>query len=260
MSATGNPWFLRWSDGQSVRFTAFDSTGSTLSLWEVSAAGGNLHRLLAGWRGAPTQFGDGESGGDWTPDGRYFVFRSTRAAVASIWAIPEKRSFLRRRSRAPALLATTDSSVWSLLAAKDRIFYTGDKEVRELARFDARLKQFVPYLPGVRGRDVSFSRDGQRVAYVTVNGQEAVLWRSRADGSERHIPPMVAVQPRWSPDGKQIAFIANVPGKLPRVFVVSSEGGEPEPVTALDSLYPDCPPAEIPCFSPGPPLHQRARR
>jgi len=243
LSAAGNGWLSCWSpDGQALRFTAWASELPTLSLWQVSAEGSNLHRLLAGWREAPTNHGDGESGGDWTPEGNYFVFRSTRAGKATIWAISEERKFLRQPSRAPVQLTTTDSSLWSLLAAKNRIFYTGDKEVRELARFDAWLKQFVPYLPGVRARDISFSRDGQWVAYIATTMQEAILWRSRADGRDRQqltFPPMVAGAPRWSPDGKQIAFVGNLPGKLRRIFLVSSEGGEPEPVTALDSLYPD---------------------
>ncbi|HLY59831.1 MAG TPA: winged helix-turn-helix domain-containing protein [Terriglobia bacterium] len=243
VSDAGTGWLPRWSpDGQTVRFTAWGSAMPTLSLWEVSAAGSDLHRLLPGWGEAPTHYADGESGGDWTPDGKYFLFRSTRAGVASIWSISEKHNFFLRSPQAPVRLTPTDTSLLSLLATKTRIFYTGDKEVRELARFDARLKQFIPYLPGVRALDVSFSKDGQRVAYIVTTTQEAILWRSKADGSERQqltFPPMVADAPRWSPDGKQIAFVGTVPGNQRRIFLVSSEGGSPEPVTALDSLYPD---------------------
>jgi len=242
-TAEGKGLFSRWApDGQVLRFSAWGPETLTLSLWQVDAGGSNLHRLLAGWREPPTFHGDGESDGDWTPDGNYFVFRSTRAGVASIWAISERGKFLRRPSRAPVQLLTTDSSLWSLLVAKNKTFYTGDKEVRELARYDARSKQFVPYLPGVRGRDVSFSRDGQWLAYVVPNMQQAILWRSRADGRDRQqlsFPPMIAGAARWSPDGKQIAFVGNLSGKVRRIFLVSSGGGEPEPVTALDSLYPD---------------------
>jgi len=245
VSATGDGWSPRWSpDGQAIRFTASGPEMPTQSLWEVSAKGSNLHRLLPRWREkeAPNNYADGESGGDWMPDGNYFVFRSTRAGVASIWTISEKPKFLRRSTHAPVQLTTTDSLLFNLLAAKNRIFYAGDKEVRELARYDARLKQFVPYLPGARGSQVSFSRDGQWLAYVATTNQEAILWRSKADGRERQqltFPPMVADAPRWSPDGKQIAFVGTVSGKQRRIFLVSSEGGEPEPVTVLDSLYPD---------------------
>jgi WD40 repeat protein len=169
-------WFPRWApDGKSLRLTAWDHQTPTVALWETDVRVGNLHRLLAGWREPSAYYADGESGGDWTPDGNYFVFRSTRAGVASIWAISERREFLRGQSRTPVQLLTTDSSVWNLLAAKNKIFYTGEKEVRELARYDARSKEFIPYLPGVRARDVSFSRDGQWMAYVVATAQESIL-------------------------------------------------------------------------------------
>jgi Tol biopolymer transport system component len=239
----GRGWFSRWApDGQALLFSTFGSDIPSLSLWEVGAKGGNLHRLLAGWREPPAYYGDGESDGDWTQN--YFVFRSARAGMASIWAIAERSKSLRRASHAPVQLMTTDSSLWSLLAAKNTIFYAGDKEVRELARYDARSKQFVPFLPGVRARDVDFSRDGQWVAYVVPTMQENILWRSRVDGRDRQqltFPPMHARQPRWSPDGKKIAFAGVVPGKREEIFLIPSGGGEPEPVTpsGLDSGFPD---------------------
>jgi hypothetical protein len=113
-----------------------------------------------------------------------------------------------------------------------------------LASYDARSKQFVPFLPGVRARDVDFSRDGQWVAYVVPTMQENILWRSRVDGRDRQqltFPPMHAWQPRWSPDGKKIAFAGIAPGKREEIFLIPSGGGEPESVTppGLDSNFPD---------------------
>ncbi len=247
-ATAGREWFSRWSpDGAVLRFSAANSTIGSLSLWEVPVSGGTPHRLLQGWREPPAYYGDGETDGDWTADGRYYVFRSTRAAYASIWAMREHGGFLRRAS-GPVQLMTTDSSLWGVLAAGNKVFYTGDKEVRELARFDARSGQFVPYLTGVRARDVSFSRDGQWVAYVVPNMQQSTLWKSKADGSgaqQLTFPPLLAGQPRWSPDGKEIAFRANPPGKPLQIFLIPSGGGEPEAVTisTLNGLYPDWSPA-----------------
>jgi serine/threonine protein kinase/Tol biopolymer transport system component len=227
-----------WSpDGLALRFVQWDPVLYTTSLWEVSAEGQNLHRLLAGWREAPTDWGDGESGGEWTGDGKYFVFRSARSSVASIWAIREKGGLLRRTSRAPGLLAASDLGVGSLIPATNgkRVFFAGGWGNRELARFDSRLKQFVPYLSGAPARYISFSRDGQWVAYVTVPGYS--LWRSRVDGSDRlqlTFPPTASACPCWSPDGKQIAFSARVPGGASKILMISSDGGKPEPVTAGD--------------------------
>ncbi len=78
---------------------------------------------------------------------------------------------------------------------------------------------------------MNFSRDGQWVAYVTY--PEGNLWRSKADGSERlqlTFAHMQVLLPRWSPDQKQILFSGFVPGKPGRNYMVSANGGVPQPV------------------------------
>ncbi|MBV8905224.1 MAG: serine/threonine-protein kinase, partial [Acidobacteriia bacterium] len=69
-------WWLRWSpDGSRLRFTlgnVIDKFG-TLAIWEISSDGTGLHPLLPGWN-RPSS----ECCGNWTPDGKYFLFESTR--------------------------------------------------------------------------------------------------------------------------------------------------------------------------------------
>lgn len=76
---------------------------------------------------------------------------------------------------------------------------------------------------------LDFSRDGQWVAYN--DGADGTMWRSKVDGSEKlqlTFLPMQAYLPRWSPDGKQIAFFGHQPGELWQIYVVSASGGSPE--------------------------------
>jgi len=81
----GREALSRWSpDGHVLRFSVMTYPAFALSLAELADSGGGLQGLLPSWRGLPSYYGDGESGGDWTPDGRYFVFRSTRGGFASI--------------------------------------------------------------------------------------------------------------------------------------------------------------------------------
>jgi len=93
-------------------------------------------------------------------------------------------------------------------------------------RYDSRSRQFEPYLSGISADGLAFSKDREWVAYVTL--PDGALWRSRVDGSQRlqlTVPPVRALLPRWSPDGKQIAYMAVAAGKPWKIFIVSAEGG-----------------------------------
>ena len=82
---------------------------------------------------------------------------------------------------------------------------------------------------------IDFSQDGRRVAYVAY--PERTLWRCNTDGSEQlqlTFPPLKVIQPRWSPDGTRIAFMAQESFKPFRVYVIPADGGSPEQPTPSD--------------------------
>jgi Tol biopolymer transport system component len=97
----------------------------------------------------------------------------------------------------------------------------------ELDWFDRKSHQFRPFLPGISAHDVDFSRDGRWIAYI--REPENTLWVSGSDGSStRNIPTpgMTNLElPRWSPDGKQIAFMGKFADAPYRIFVVDAAGG-----------------------------------
>jgi DNA-binding winged helix-turn-helix (wHTH) protein/Tol biopolymer transport system component len=223
VTVTGLPVWPRMSpNSKVVRFTQHDPKTDSSSLWEVSTDGSHLHALLPGWSNHGT-----ECCGNWTPDGKYFVFQSTRAGRTDLWVLHENNGW-RSSDYLPVQLTAGPLSLSLPLPSRDgrRLFALGDRRRGELVRYDTKSGQFVPYLGGISAVDLVFSREGDWVAYVTF--PEGDLWRSKVDGSQKlqlTFPPMEVHAPRWSPDGKQIAFMGRDPGNVWRVYLVPSEGG-----------------------------------
>jgi Tol biopolymer transport system component/DNA-binding winged helix-turn-helix (wHTH) protein len=228
VAAPGPVRWPRWSPSGSVlRFTVGNPGGWT-SIEEVSADGGRPHALFPGWKGVYCC-------GNWTPDGEYYVFQSTFNWRTDIWALRERTGLLRKGNNEPVQLTAGPMDFRSPVPSIDgkRLFVIGEQRRGELVRFESKSGQFVPYLGGISAQDVDVSKDGEWVAYVSY--PEAVLWRSRVDGSQRlqlSSLPMQADLPRWSPDGKRIAFSAAFPGGPDRIYVVAADGGRPEQLTA----------------------------
>lgn len=237
-------YWLRWSpDGRALRFTVSTTTTGGLGgreTWEVAADGSRMHRLLQNW----PELANGYNG-NWTPDGKYFVFQSFHNGRTDLWAIREKGDFLHRANYTPVQLTSGPLSFLTPQSSLDgkRIFAIGEQPRGELERFDGKSGEFVPYLAGLSASNVSFSRDGQWVAYVTY--PERVIWRSRIDGSDKlqlTRPPFFPFEPVWSPDGKKILFTGFDPGKNSGVYLVAAEGGAPQELfvgTDYEVLFPN---------------------
>jgi Tol biopolymer transport system component len=121
-----------------------------------------------------------------------------------------------------------------------QIFVGGRLDRGEFLRYNARTRSWDSYLSGISAADLDFSKDGEWVTYVLV--PEGTLWRSRVDGSERlqlTIAPMRTAMPRWSPDGKTIAFMALTPRKLWTIYSIAADGGQAEQLFSDTKGYGD---------------------
>jgi eukaryotic-like serine/threonine-protein kinase len=227
VSVGGMPWWPRLSpDGTVLRFTVSDLNRGASSIWEVRPDGTGLKPFLPGWNNPPQ-----ECCGSWTTDGKYFLFQSTKNGRANIWAMREGTGLFQRSSGRPVQLTSGQMDSFAPGPSTDgrKVFIIGAALREEVVRYDAKSAEFLPYLSGISADGLDFSRDGRWVAYVTF--PEGALWRSRVDGSERlqlTFSPMQALWPRWSPDGKQIAFSAIGPGRPLKIYLVSADGGSPE--------------------------------
>ena len=98
--------------------------------------------------------------------------------------------------------------------------------------------------------DPHLSPDGKLVAYVVTkvdraqNRRNSAIWMVAADGVRAPwqftTNPQSATSPRWSPDGRSLAFLSSRPAEgiaqeqpRPQVYVLSLEGGEARRVTNL---------------------------
>jgi Tol biopolymer transport system component/DNA-binding winged helix-turn-helix (wHTH) protein len=216
---TGYP---RWSpDGQRIRFTTLAWDTYEQTIWEVSVRGGAVRPLFPGWHAE-------QWGGQWTPDGTYYVFNSE----SNLWAVRDRTSWLRKISTR-VQLTFGPLSYLAPLPGPDgkRLYAVGEVRRGELLHYDVERGELVSLLPGLSADSLSFSHDGEWITYVSYPNVE--LWRSRSDGRGRQLlvaAPMKVDAPRWSPDDQQIVFNGKVPGDVWKAYLIGANGGAPKEV------------------------------
>lgn len=122
----GRPYWPRWSpDGSRLRFTVTNAQNSA-ALWEVAKDGSNPHPLLPGWNNPAN-----ECCGNWTTDGRYFVFQSTRERSTNIWARREPTGLFQRSSQEPIQLTFGPLNYYFPTPSLDgkKLFVVGSRNV-----------------------------------------------------------------------------------------------------------------------------------
>jgi Tol biopolymer transport system component/DNA-binding winged helix-turn-helix (wHTH) protein len=210
-------------DGARLRFSVKNPQSEVQSLWEVGSDGTNLHLLF------PDKLdGLSDLGGYWSRDGKYYFFTRCDKNGCNVWCKRESWRLFHSQASALTQLTISPAPVFlnGLNADGKGIFVSEWNSRSELVRYDEESRQFVPFLPELSADDVDFSRDGIWATYVS--GTDRGLWRSRLDGTERRqlTSSGPASMPRWSPDGKQIAYVEQR-GTWSRIFVIAAEGGAP---------------------------------
>jgi Tol biopolymer transport system component len=219
---------VAWSpDGDRIRFTR------NSVLWEISSTGENLHPVFSSWQGP-----EGQCCGRWTRNGDFYLFLAggnnengpNAGGFEQIWALDERHSLFGQASSAPFPLTSGPIHWGTPIPSRDarKIFAVGTTSRAELVRFDTMSKRIEPYLGGISAEFLYFSSDGKQIAYVTY--PDGILWRAKADGSERvqlTSPPIRPAVCRWSPDGTQILFTAKRNSQLAELYTVAAQGGSP---------------------------------
>jgi Tol biopolymer transport system component/DNA-binding winged helix-turn-helix (wHTH) protein len=238
ITTPGKGFWIRWSpDATRIRFTLVDPKTNAQTLWECKPDGTDLHRMPLSWDKQPQ-----ECCGEWTPDGRYFLFRTFLEDRADIWLIHEAR-FLRRVYKPTRLTTGPLDSVAAIPSRNGKqLFVIGVQPRFELRRYDFKTRQFAPYLAGTSALGYSSSADGRWIAYIEQRGEDTILWRSKSNGSERlqlTSPPMLVGWSQWSRDGNQLAFMAKMPDRRWNIYVVPASGGSPRALLSAEHDFVD---------------------
>jgi Tol biopolymer transport system component len=175
----------------------------------------------------------------WAPDGRDLIVSSGRRG--NMFRIPSDGT-------GPLVnLGLRDGSQQSVSARSNRLAYVEARLEINLWEADlngsARVKGPLRRLTQAAGRKVNaqYSPDGKRIAFSSNRTGSQEIWVAEADGGNASpitsLGANVTGSPHWSPDGQKIAFDCNIRGGVYDVYVVSAEGGKPQPLTNKDSSF-----------------------
>jgi len=205
-------------DGTQLSVTLYSKIGR---IWLVSSDGKDPHPLDLDW-----PIDADEYDGQWTPDGRHFVFRSWREGRGNVYELVKPRWFEFWKKPGAIRLTGNQLNITDAVPARDSksLFVLGRVESGTMQAFDPRAGKLVPFLGGLPALEFAVSPDKQWMAYTEYPSGH--LWKSRLDGSDAvQLTKVPAFMEQWSPDGKWIAY-----SDWRKIYRVSADGGAPEKV------------------------------
>ena len=210
--------------GHSVGFLDPPDDVQKARSWQVNDDGTHLRRIVP-----ETEHGQGS--GAWSQDGKKFFYLGGEGEV-----------FIRIQAgilgwlRKPVVTRLTASGHFRTPPTVDpinpkRLYAVGSVLRGETMRYDRKARLWVSFRGGFSGDRIDRSPDRQWLAYLTFPGAE--LHKCRIDGSSDVLlaPGVEAMNPSWSPDGKQIAFSGRPAGTsvMFKLWLVSPGGGDAAP-------------------------------
>lgn len=228
-------------DGKLIAFSRNFSSGGS-DVFVIPASGGEARRI--------THDGQHVRGLSFSDDGKEIIYSSARegSARTALWRIaveggtPKRLPFGNDNVVSPIMAGTGDHLAYVHISQSAKIYAFEIDKPGIAHREDAtdgvpvissRLMQVGP----------QYSPDGTRVAFASTRSGPWEIWVSNPDGSNAiqltNFGDRQTGTPRWSPDGKFIAFDAR-PEQHSDIYVIDSQGGTPRRITAsnFDNVVP----------------------
>ncbi|HYC61842.1 MAG TPA: protein kinase, partial [Thermoanaerobaculia bacterium] len=170
------------------------------------------------------------SGRDWgpvsSPDGRTVAFTSTRDGTSRIW--------IKQIADGSEAALTNGPDLFPRFSADGATVLFTRLEGSQTSLWRAAVVGNEPRRIIGNARDGDFSPDGTRIAFLrrTAGSQQVSweLWIAAADGSSaRRVHATKEPQlhsPRWSPDGRELALIAEGDQVTARILLVTVDDGK----------------------------------
>jgi serine/threonine protein kinase/Tol biopolymer transport system component len=211
-------------DSKRIRVTVGGQTSSDPQrIFEMNVDGSNVHPLFLDWPSDADQ-----RDGQWTPDGRHFVFTSSHGGFSSSYELISPPWFAFWKKTSALRLTPEQMDVVAMTPTRDSagLLVIGRVAQGSMQVYDSKEHRFTPFLNGLAASCFVISPDRQWMVYADY--PRHFLWRSRLDGSERvQLTDIPAWMPEWSPDSKWAVF-----SNFKEIYRASIDGGIPEQLTS----------------------------
>ncbi len=224
-------------------YPAFSPDGKTLAfIRSTSLATNDIYLMpLAGGQPRRLTF-DNTSilGLSWTADGNEIVFSSRRgSSIYSLWRIkvaggvPERLLEIGQRAISPTISGHADRLAYTQMVDDENIW-------RLPLAAAGRSSVATPLISSTLSDDgPDFSPDGRKIVFASNRTGDFGIWVCDADGANPvqlvNRGPYLTGTPRWSPDGRWIAYDSrsSEPGREGNadIFVAGAAGGTPRQLT-----------------------------
>jgi eukaryotic-like serine/threonine-protein kinase len=224
------PFWLHPSYSADERWIAFDAGGK---IFVVSAAGGEARAIVDGQHPA------------WTSDGQSIIYSNNAPGKSfSLWQVHVSASEGIASGPAQPLTVGRGRDMQAAISRDNKIIAFAAQDLSfnvEVLPFDAETgRQTGEVKPATQGTNVIYflSENGQAIIFENHIGTISHIWRVESNSAPTQLTSDASftdTTPRWSPDGKTIAFIrrpANKPesvatGASASLWLMSPDGANP---------------------------------
>jgi len=226
-SFAGLPIALEWSqDGRSLRFILQGILSERAEMWGQISLDEPKATVL---RSLPASTIDSTY---WTvtPErGTIFVQGGSRNLESrTVWLGYYQDRWLKPTFQA-APIGTVQGDIDGIAFSKEssHLFVVSEPQSRPaFISFDSQLHVFRRVLAGISGWYLDYSRDGKWIAFVGNEGRGLFVGRSDGSGIKKIASELEpAALPRWSPDGRQVAYMVQHPEHPWRIYILQRESG-----------------------------------